>query len=589
MNKFDQMSESDFLSWFARQYRALVGRLVRRFYPYVEFEDVLQESSLAMLIAFRRGTIREAEPYARKVIRNVVAQFLEKRFYRGRQTGEPVEELIDLPDRAASAEERLTNRTRTQLARKFVDRESAILACGTRKERLGVALIAQSFCDGKPPRKPSNAWRCARSTTLYKLINRVRSVGVMRTLLACVVLVLVGSCYGGHRKTKAAPAEAATYVENFGAVADGYTDNSAALNSAFAYAVAHQGTRLMFACTAAQKYCTYVVKSPITFPTKTTIESMHSTASILYAPSAQPAAIPQAAFQITGGGYTTVKNIGLKTSSNYPPRTILFLARQNGVAGNNIFDSVIIQGYATIAAVYSISSEVNTWHKLHLELDGGGALYGFYTSGADDLHVCAPACGQSSNLSLNMTDYQVLGYVGAAVPFIAIADALGGGTGDHYYRNGYIALNHNLKSIGVELISGNSSQGGPNTVFHLSDTRTENGGYGLYFKKNVQSVLHHINIEGYTFDSNEGGTGEYFAYGDGGLTLAECHMRGNVGEANGPTASMSLDALVSSQLSENYGPITVRTAASGNVLMGAGNTVFHLPTANNTIITSANP
>jgi hypothetical protein len=188
-----------------------------------------------------------------------------------------------------------------------------------------------------------------------------------------------------------------------------------------------------------------------------------------------------------------------------------------------------------------------------------------------------------------MTDYQVLGYLPATSPFIAIADALGGGTGDHYYRNGYIALNHNVKSIGVEVISGNSSQGGPNTVFHLSDTRTENGGFGLYFKKNAQNTIHHIDVDGYTFDSNEGGTGEFFGYGDNGLTLSGCHMRGNVGETNGPTASMSVDSLVSSQLSENYGPITVRTLASGNVLMGAGTTVFHLPSANNTIITAANP
>lgn len=409
---------------------------------------------------------------------------------------------------------------------------------------------------------------------------------VSRAAVVLFVVILVSSVYGyNHRKTKTVAAEAAVYVENFGAVADGYTDNAAALNSAFTYATNHQGTRLMFTCAAAQKYCTYLVKSPLTFPTKTTIESMHSSASIVYSPSAQPAAVPQAAFQITGGGYTTVKNIGLKTNATYPPRSILFLARQAGVAGNNIFDSVLIQGYATTAAIYSISSEVNTWHKLHVELDGGGALYGFYTSGADDLHICSPACGQSSNLSLFMTDYQVLGYVGATSQFIAIADALGGGTGDHYYRNGYIALNHNVKSIGVELISGNSTQGGPNTVFHLSDTRTENGGFGLYFKKNAQATIHHANIEGYTFDSNEGGTGEYFAYGDNGLTLAECHWRGNVGETNGPTASTSIDSLVSSQVSENYGPITVRKTASGNVLMGAGKTTFTLPTANNTVIT----
>jgi hypothetical protein len=580
------ITEADFLEWFQRRYRAYVGRLVMRYYPHIEFDDVLQESTLAMLRAFRRQKIRDPEPYARRVIRNIVGQFVEKRFHPEMlRVREPVEELeYYLPDPAVPIEDRIYTEERNQLAREFIVRESAVLSCGTRKEQVGIGLIEQSFHDGKPPFKPSHSRRCARSTTLYKLIDRVRSVGPMRLLIvSCFAAMLV---YGHPRKTKAAPTpEAAVYVEQFGAVSDGYTDNSAALATAFTYATNHQGTRLMFTCAAAQKYCTYVVKSPVTFPTKTTIESMHSTASILYAPSAQPAVIPQAAFQITGGGYTTVKNIGLKTSSNYPPRTIMFLARQNGVAGNNIFDSVIIQGYATTAAIYSISSEVNTWHKLHVELDGGGALYGFYTSGADDLHICSPACGQSSNLSLFMSDYQVLGYVGVTPPFIAIADALGGGTGDHYYRNGYIALNHNVKSIGVELISGNSTQGGPNTVFHLSDTRTENGGYGLYFKKGAQNTIHHVNIEGYTFDSNEGGTSQFFAYGDNGLTLAECHMRGNVGETNGPTAAMSIDSLTSSQLSENYGPITVRTLASGNVLMGAGKTTFTLPTANNTVIT----
>jgi hypothetical protein len=235
--------------------------------------------------------------------------------------------------------------------------------------------------------------------------------------------------------------------------------------------------------------------------------------------------------------------------------------------------------------VYSISSEVNTWHRLRIEYDGGGALYGFYTSGADDLGICSPTCRQSSNLSLFMTDYQVLAYGGSSARFIAIADALGGGTGDHYYRNGYIALNKNVESIGVQLISGNSSQSGPNTVFHLSDTRTENGGYGLYFKKNAQSALSHVYVDGYTFDSSAGSP-EYFAYGDSGLTLTQSEMRDNIGEANGPTAPTSIDSLQSSQLRESYGAITVRSSASGNVLMGTGKTAFNLPSKSSNFIVS---
>ena len=365
-------------------------------------------------------------------------------------------------------------------------------------------------------------------------------------------------------------------VESFGAVANGWNDDTQAINAAFAFATSHQGTRLLFSCQNVTSYCTYVVTQPLSFPAYTTIESTNPNAVVLYAPTSQPNSTPQGAFQITNAGYTTIRNIGFRTGPSYPPASVLFLARTTGNAEQNNFQNVAISGYATKAMVYSISSEINIWSQLRIENDGGGALYGFYTSGVDDLGICSPACSWNSNLSLYMSDYQILGYAGPSAPFIAIADALGGGTGDHYYRNGYIGLNQNVYSVGAEVISGNSSQGGPNTVFHLTDTRTENGGYGIHFKKNSQSTLYNIHIDGYTFETYVSGN-TFFAYGDSGLMLSASEMRGNIGKANGITANTSIDSLQNSMVWENYGPITIRTSATGNVLFGAGATSFNLP------------
>lgn len=371
-------------------------------------------------------------------------------------------------------------------------------------------------------------------------------------------------------------------VTDFGAVPDGHSDSAPAVRRALTYASRHEGTKVLFPCNSGN---TYVIRTSITFPSFTTIEGDSAFGCrILYDPpgEAKPA---DAAFSFVGSKFVAVRDLMLQTGPHSPPSAIVELGGEPGAAGQNTLESVSIKGFASKALSYSIASEVNTWRNVYWEYDGGGAKYGFYTSGHDDLHICG-ACKPASNLSLFFSTNTFVVFTDTT--FTAIADKVGGGTGDHYYRDSYIGLNRVAGSIGFELISGDENQGGPNTALHLENVRIENGGFALYLKKASQSTLYQINVEGLTWVSSLGDPG-YFLYGETGLTLAQCHMAQNVANSKGVTGRTSVDGLKQCTIDESYGSITVRRLASGNSLTMRGGASFELPRNASNNVTSASP
>lgn len=360
-------------------------------------------------------------------------------------------------------------------------------------------------------------------------------------------------------------------VADFGSVPDGRTDNTAALTRAFLYAASHQGTRLSFPCSNGQNV--YLVLHPLAIPPFTTLTGDSGMrCEILYSPSINPGKV-NAAFAVSGEGFVTISNLHFQTSSGYPPASILELGRVSGNAGQNIIENCAFRGYVTKALVYSIASENNIWRGDYFEYQGGGAPYGYYTSGKDDFGIC-PSCAAASNLSLYFEDFIFV--IDDASPFRAIGDQAGGGTGDHYYERGYIGLNKNLESVGIQLIAGTSTQGGPNSLISIKDVRIENGGYGLHFKKNDQSRIYNVDIEDLTW-SSYAGKPSYFAYGETGVALDQFRMVHNNANQSGVVGPSSFDSLMNSTLDESYGQITVRTTARGNFIVTRGAGVVSMP------------
>lgn len=366
-------------------------------------------------------------------------------------------------------------------------------------------------------------------------------------------------------------AQAQINVTSYGAKADGVTDNTAALNSAFAYANAHPGQKLYFPCNSGT---TYLIKSPITFPSRTTLQGDSSWGcKIFYNPSSNPGTV-QGAFNFINSGYVVIRDLMLQTGSAYPPQAITIMGGIHGNASQNLLDTVTIKGYATQVMSYAVASEVNTFKDVYWESQGGGASYGFYTTAQDDLGICS-ACQSGSNLSLFFSNNSFVSFDNSH-PFNAVADKIGGGTGDHYYRDNVIALNYNLSSSAFEFISGAASQGGPNGQIAVFNSRVENGGYAFHFRLDSQTSIYNLDIEGVSWVSTLGNP-SYFSYGDDGLTLSQFRMVHNVASQGGVTGPSSFDTLTQSTLDESYGPITIRATARNNILMMRGNGSVSLP------------
>lgn len=101
--------------------------------------------------------------------------------------------------------------------------------------------------------------------------------------------------------------------------------------------------------------------------------------------------------------------LNLETDSLIFPKTGICLGRDTvASAGHHKLSFVRFQGYASVAAVYSIASEVNYWSDLYCWLLGGGALHTFYTSEQDDFAV--DSLVKSTNIQGSFKQAYLLNY-----------------------------------------------------------------------------------------------------------------------------------------------------------------------------------
>jgi hypothetical protein len=298
---------------------------------------------------------------------------------------------------------------------------------------------------------------------------------------------------------------------------------------------------------------------------------------------------PAAAFSLVGSKFTKIQDLTLMSaSSSNVPATILMLGGPHGSSGMHTFTNVAVAGYASRAMVYSIASELNEWRNVYFNFMGGNATIGFYTSAKDDFGICS-ACEDTSNLSILMDHpsftvaQSILNHV-----FTAIEDKTEGGTGDHYFLNGYIGLGTNTQSTGFKFISGDSAHGGFNWKVSVHNFRIENGGHGIQFVKDYQAKVYNYDIEDVTWDSSVNGAGD-FMWGDVGLQLYNMRFAQNTGYTwyNNPRGSSTVDGIINSVVMENYGPIHVRAKSLGTtyIMSGLGKVTLPsgTPSSNNSV------
>jgi hypothetical protein len=147
-----------------------------------------------------------------------------------------------------------------------------------------------------------------------------------------------------------------------------------------------------------------------------------------------------------GSGYTGLQHISLYGDQTTPPKTGLCVGRTSGGAssGRQYFEDILIAGYFTQAAIYSIAVEESTWLNVDGLLLGGGAKYTFYTSKTDDLSV--DSLVSSSNWCANtFIGFNLLNQANesnSAAIYISVAAGTQGWT----FRDGFTGMTSGVTS-----------------------------------------------------------------------------------------------------------------------------------------------
>ena len=348
------------------------------------------------------------------------------------------------------------------------------------------------------------------------------------------------------------------YPQWWGALGDGSTNDNAAIQAAIATMT--EGGILFFPPGK------YIVTQELNFKGLHGITIMgagkHGTDGSIISNSGVS---NNSVINLAGAHEVIVKNIQFYSgNSSAPPDVVFLLGRTSaGTFGNHTIQDVSVRGYATKALVYSIASEVNHWSNCIFTLDGGGALYSFYTNKIDDLSVDANLYS-STNIGVYMhhcefvlsaqeTNGAVVKVVlgSSSESFIFRDCMIVGGTAGTNGRWIEIAVDSAVPNLGPALFDGWHFEGSapPKYVFYIANdiggTRTMN---------NI--VI--INNEANNSEAAGGPVGGHFLYAEDGTQVTKGVIEHNV--ASTPSSYYNL---LSSTIDDKYGAITVRNAARG--------------------------
>jgi hypothetical protein len=151
-----------------------------------------------------------------------------------------------------------------------------------------------------------------------------------------------------------------------------------------------------------------------------------------------------------GSAYTGLQHISLYGDQTTPPKTGLCVGRSSASSsGRQYFEDILISGYFTEAAIYSIAVEESTWLNVDGLLLGGGAKYTFYTSKTDDLSV--DSLVSSSNWCANtFIGFNLLNQSNTANS-AAIYISVAAGTQGWTFRDGFTGMTSGTTSSHVHI------------------------------------------------------------------------------------------------------------------------------------------
>ena len=189
--------------------------------------------------------------------------------------------------------------------------------------------------------------------------------------------------YGDHSLANSNVAvlqkEGSVNVRQFGAVGDGVTDDTAAIQAAID---ARLGPVYL-------PIGTYLTTSPIELRHNTVLRGAgqydHPTANastILGAHTGSAILLSQLTLN------AIVEQLNLVGDQTTTPKTAIAHGRSSSASsGNTVYRNLQVSGYFSVAAIYNIASEGNVYNKINVTIEGGGAIYGMYISQADVLSV----------------------------------------------------------------------------------------------------------------------------------------------------------------------------------------------------------
>ena len=177
----------------------------------------------------------------------------------------------------------------------------------------------------------------------------------------------------------------------------------------------------------------------------------------------------------------------LSTSANIPKTGLLLGRNSAGSAGLHHLEDINVEGYFSKAAIYSIASESNVWIRPTFTVYGGGAKYGFFTSQGDELTV--DSLTGSSNL-----ENTILGMEGIHIvndpTMVGLYIGGGASTGSWTFVGAYI-----IQAGGayIEINSGGSD--GMDTLGPITFTGTSGE---IYNTSGSNSPVHGYKLSGTT-------------------------------------------------------------------------------------------
>lgn len=210
-----------------------------------------------------------------------------------------------------------------------------------------------------------------------------------------------------------------------------------------------------------------------------------------------------AILSLKGAQGCSVRDLELYGDQTTTPKTGLLLGRTSAAsAGKHFIQNVLVDGYFSKAAVYSIASEENTWINNTFILNGGGAINAYYTAQGDGLAV--DGLTGSSNVGVWHYGTEIFNFVDD-VAAACIYEGVGSSTRAHIWFGGYLIM---VNGICVNIVDSQDLSGCPGPLAFYGMTGEISGtgpSYGFSIGGTVGHVLRRLIIDGCLFDTRVGG------------------------------------------------------------------------------------